>query len=1232
MVRRPSLAKLCSFVAVAGACLFIFIQLKPGLLFTSTTPAGGDMGAHVWAPNYLQHHLLPHGRLWGWAPDWYAGFPAFTFYFPLPSLLIVLLNVALPYGIAFKLVTVLGLIALPVCAYAFGKMIGLRGAAPACIAVLTVPFVFDRSYTIYGGNIASTLAGEFSFSISLAVALLFLGVFARGLRTGRQGGLAAALLAITGLCHFIPTFFAIGGALLLLVMHFDRRRLRYAVPVGVTAGFLGACWWLPFFMRLPYTTDMGWEPLRTFHKALLTHSLGIPLILAALGAATSLVLRRRPGIFLTLLAAGSALAFVFMPAGRLWNARVLPFWFVSVYLLAGLGVAVIGEAVAAVAAYWQRGGPDEGRELLPVDLDGEIAPAFDAGLQSVRAYVLARCPTLPAGSLSVDDALGSVVARAVTAAEPVPPFANSAMDGFAVRAADVVSVPVELRVVAAIAAGADPSAIDVGPGQAARIMTGAPMPAGADAVVMIEETDGGLGDQVTIRRSVRAGDFVRAAGEDVRPGDVVVAEGEVLTPARLGLLAAVGCRRVTAVPVPRVGVLSTGDELAPAGAELRHGQIHDSNVVLLRGLVSAAGCQPVVLGAVSDDPTSITAALRDAATRCDAIITSGGVSVGDYDFLADALGELGEARTFRLPIKPAKPFVFGRIGAVPVFALPGNPVSAAVSFELLARPALRQLAGYGADQLDRPAVIAVADEPLERKADGKTHYVRVATRWDDDGRVHVRSSGGQGSHVLSGLAAAGGLAVLPDGLGVRSGAEVRVLLFDVPTLAPAANGHVAAIERNGDGAVPGFEELELGEPDGFAIDVAITPAERALRAITPVVALAVFLTVVAMPLHVLPKWSPFKTTDSSFVPGWVKWNYEGYERKTAYPEYRDVIAMMRRASQEHGCGRSSWEYESELDRFGTPMALMLLPYWTKGCVGSMEGLYFESSATTPYHFLSNSALSLRPPRPQRDLPYRDLNVTLGVQHLQLLGVRYYITLSEAAQSQAKADPDLTLIGESKPWTNTVTDPGQPATAKTRRWQVYLVRNSAQVAPLQYEPVVMKGVPKGGKVWQNNAVNWFNSDQSVWQVPLAASGPKQWARVQGAPTDAPHRAVPKATVSHIKTTDDRISFDVDRVGTPVLVKASYFPNWQAKGAKGPWRVTPNQMVVIPTSKHVTLHYGSTPVDRAGWAMTVLGLIGVVALTRRRIDTGDDDEAEVAEVSAGVPLLAPELEPEAPQPVH
>jgi hypothetical protein len=268
------------------------------------------------------------------------------------------------------------------------------------------------------------------------------------------------------------------------------------------------------------------------------------------------------------------------------------------------------------------------------------------------------------------------------------------------------------------------------------------------------------------------------------------------------------------------------------------------------------------------------------------------------------------------------------------------------------------------------------------------------------------------------------------------------------------------------------------------------------------------------------------------------------------------------------------------------------------------------------------------------LPYRDLDLGPGVKHLQLMGVRYYMALSEAAQSQARVHPDLKLIATSKPFTASVTETGKPTESKTRSWEVYEVAGSAVVAPLEFEPVVMADVAKGGRGWQDAAVEWWQADVDRWQVPLAASGPREWARVAGPERqDPPRREVRPAKVTKIRTTDNRISFDVDRPGTPVLVKTSYFPNWKASGARGPWRVTPNAMVVIPTSRHVSISYEDTPVDLIGWALTFLGVLGVVILSRRPIDDDDDfvippedDDAQADVPSSYVATLPPELEPQ------
>lgn len=736
MRTKPSVESIITFSVVAAAVIFTLAQLQPSLLVARTTPAGGDTGAHVWGPAFMRDHLLPKLRLTGWAPDWYAGFPAFTFYFPLPALFIALLSFLLPYGVAFKLVTVAGILTLPVAAWAFGRLCGMRFPGPPVLAVAAVLFLFDRSFTIYGGNIASTLAGEFTFSISLSLAVLFLGVVARGLDTGRHRALAGVLLALTGLSHLLPTIFAVIGAGLLYLLKPGRKRLGFLGGILGAGALLGAFWSVPFLFRLPYANNMGWEKLTQYTKNLFPTNIRWVLVLALGGAVVSVVNRRRTGLFLLGMTTLAGALFVLAPQSRLWNARVLPFWFLCLYLLAGVAVAELGPALGR----W-----------------------------------------------------------------------------------------------------------------------------------------------------------------------------------------------------------------------------------------------------VANDP-------------------------------------------------------------------------------------------------DNPSPVA--------------------------------------------------------------------------------------------------------------------------RLATPVGAALAAWMVVGLPLGVLPGWLPKpKTTDVSFIPGWAKWNYSGYERKAAYPEYKGLVDTMAQVGRTNGCGRANWEYESGQDRFGTPMALMLLPYWTDGCIGSMEGLYFESSATVPYHFLSAAELSKAPSNPMRDLPYPTLNVADGVRDLQILGARYYMAFSPETVAQANANPDLSPV------------------ATYEKWTVYQVRGSDIVAPLKFQPAVATGPVTGEAGWLNLGVKWF-TDPSAQEVFLAASGPKEWERVAvrkqatdtktvGSSTaiDPPARQpLDPVQVSGFKSDDNDISFRVDRVGVPVLVKTSYFPNWKASGAKGPYRVTPNLMVVIPTSNQVKLHYGTTPVDVLGWLMTIGGIaLAVVFFRRGQVHFGDRPDA-------------------------
>jgi hypothetical protein len=672
------------------------------------------------------------------------------------------LGVELPYGTAFKLVTVLGVLSLPVCAYAFGRLAELPFPAPALLSVGSVAFLFDRNFTIYGGNVASTLAGEFAFSISLSLALLYLGVVVRGLRTGEHRALAAVLLALTGLCHLIPAFFALSCTLVIAVMR--RPRVRTWLWVGCVlpvAALLSAFWVLPFWWQRKYVNDMGWEKLPystqangfrslrgtlftldgdTYWKYLIPRTAGgMPndmrwvVALACVGVVLSIAFRLRAGLYLAGCTLLMAVAFVFMGEGRLWNARLLPFYYLGLYLLAAIGVAEVARTIAVLVA------PDPDRPSV-------IGPAVTAGVVALSAFVFVAMPlrSLPGGHLRAD---------------------------------------------------------------------------------------------------------------------------------------------------------------------------------------------------------------------------------GSYSWL----------------------FLHN-----------------------------------GVDQ-------------------------------------------------------------------------------------------------------------------------------------------------------------------QSFVRSWASWNYTGYEGKAAYAEYRDLVDTMRDIGKERGCGRSFWEYEKEINRYGTPMALMLLPHWTDGCIGSMEGLFFEASATTPFHFLTQVELSAAPSAAQRDLPYGTFDIDEGVRHLQMMGVRYYLATSAQATTAARAHPDLTELATSGPWV------------------IFEVAHSDLVEPLDNEPAVLDSDTASQHEWicasRNDegkcagpAVTWY-LDPDTEGVFLAASGPAGWQRVDASDPNPDVRPVPEADVSGLEVGTDHITFDVDRVGTPVLVKASYFPNWQAHGADGPYRVAPNLMVVVPTEDHVELSYGRQPVEWVGYALTLIG-IGLAILLATR----------------------------------
>ena len=399
-------------------------------------------------------------------------------------------------------------------------------------------------------------------------------------------------------------------------------------------------------------------------------------------------------------------------------------------------------------------------------------------LADVQREILGAVAPLAATTVPLGDAVGLVTAGDVVAAEAVPPFANTAMDGYAVRATDTAGAgpeaPVRLAVAGELPAGHAPTQ-PVDKGEAIRIMTGAPLPNGADAIVMVEYTERD-GDAVHIMHAAKPGDHVRDAGGDLTPGDLVFPAGTVLGPAHVGVLASLGFHEVEVVSRARVGVLSTGDELVERG-QLRPGQIRDSNRPMLLALATGAGTDAVDLGLARDDESIITRTLEDALATCDAVITSGGVSVGDFDYVKVALDRLGGLQSWQVAIKPAKPLAFGVIEGTPVFGLPGNPVSSLVSFELFARPALLTMMGHRARF--RPEVTATAERAMTRKPDGKLHLDRVRVRAEGDSYVAART-GDQASNVLSATAVANGFALLPDGDGVPEGGDVRVMRLDWP--------------------------------------------------------------------------------------------------------------------------------------------------------------------------------------------------------------------------------------------------------------------------------------------------------------------------------------------------------------------------------------------------------------------------------------------------------------------
>ncbi|MEX2236389.1 MAG: gephyrin-like molybdotransferase Glp [Dehalococcoidia bacterium] len=417
-------------------------------------------------------------------------------------------------------------------------------------------------------------------------------------------------------------------------------------------------------------------------------------------------------------------------------------------------------------------------------------------VEDALARILSFANILDAETKPLNEALGQVLAEDIRSPVSIPPLANTAMDGYAVRAADTEGAapdrPVELKVIGELAAGyLFDGAVQAG--EAVRIMTGAAIPAGADAIVPFEETNEGprtapkgarvIEEAVQILKAARVHANIRDAGEDVREGDLVLNQGRLLRPADIGVIASVGRAAVSVIRRPVVAILSTGDELLEPGQEAQPGRIYDSNAWSLGALVSSYGGVPLRLGIAEDTLEALTAKVREGFSA-DMLVTSAGVSRGDYDIVKDVLAREGDIAFWTVRMKPGKPLAFGTFDAggrrIPHLGLPGNPVSSIVSFELFGRPAIQKM--MGRPVTPRPTVQAISDDRITNIDDPRRFYARCLAERGPDG-WRVRLTGGQGSGQLGAMARANALAILPEGLDiVEPGDSVQVMLLEAEDL------------------------------------------------------------------------------------------------------------------------------------------------------------------------------------------------------------------------------------------------------------------------------------------------------------------------------------------------------------------------------------------------------------------------------------------------------------------
>lgn len=401
--------------------------------------------------------------------------------------------------------------------------------------------------------------------------------------------------------------------------------------------------------------------------------------------------------------------------------------------------------------------------------------------------VLAGVSVLPAEQVPVLDALGRVLAQDVVAQDSLPPFPNSSMDGYALVAADLAEAnnqnPATLRVVGDIAAGVMPD-VTIEPGTAVRIMTGAPVPSGADAVVPVEDTNEAwrdrerpLPEQIQVKRSVKPGDYIRHPGEDIEAGQTVLEKGHILRPQEVGVLASLGVRHISVVRRPRVAVLATGDELLSIDQPLQPGKIRNSNGYTQAAQILALGGEPVQLGIAGDTETAVRQKLQAGLeANVDLFVSSAGVSVGAYDVVKAVLEQEGNVGFWRVRMRPGKPLAYGTYHGVPYLGLPGNPVSAMVSFERFARAAIRKMAGHA--RLDRPTISVTVQNEIH--SDGRESYLRAVVSPLENGYRAV-TTGEQGSHIMTSLVQANALLIVPEGVKlVAAGSQLTAWMLDWP--------------------------------------------------------------------------------------------------------------------------------------------------------------------------------------------------------------------------------------------------------------------------------------------------------------------------------------------------------------------------------------------------------------------------------------------------------------------